>query len=72
MMRFKQRAKLPFEVLHLGPHNRNWFGRVCERLDGEAIPEAETRERREEMRRLEASLGATGRLPWERTKDFPT
>lgn len=72
MMRFKQRQKLPFDVLHLGPHNQNWFGRVSERMDGQEIPEASVQERISEMQKLERSRGATGRLPWERvTKGFP-
>jgi len=32
-----------FEVLHLGEDGKNWFGRATKRLDGIAIPEAETR-----------------------------
>jgi hypothetical protein len=72
MMKFKQRAKLPFEVLHLGPNNKNWFGRVSDRLDGEPVSESAVRDRNAAMKRLERSRGATGRLPWEQTKDFPT
>jgi hypothetical protein len=30
----KQKTYLPFEVLHLGPRDTNWFGRSSERLDG--------------------------------------
>lgn len=41
-----RRAKLPFDVLHLGPTNANWFGRVTRRLDG-TVPE-----RSEEMAAL--------------------
>lgn len=29
---------LPFEVLHLGPRDVNWFGRATPRLDGEKVP----------------------------------
>lgn len=39
----KQKEWLQLEVLHLGPRDRNWYGRVTPRLDGEAIPEASER-----------------------------
>lgn len=32
------KSRLPFEVLHLGPHGVNWCGRVSPRVDG-TIPE---------------------------------
>lgn len=38
-----QRVELPHEVLHLGPADTNWFGRVSARIDGGPIspdPEA--------------------------------
>lgn len=50
-----QKERLPFEVLHLGPRDVNWFGRASERLDGEPIPEAG--ERSADMTRL---LGMKG------------
>jgi hypothetical protein len=31
---FRDKRHLPFEVLHLGPRDTNWFGRASERLDG--------------------------------------
>lgn len=33
----------PFEVLHLGPRDTNWFGRASTRRDGETIEEAQDR-----------------------------
>lgn len=38
------RLRPDFNVLHLGPHGTNWYGRVSERVDGEPTsPEAEQR-----------------------------
>lgn len=33
----QRKAYLPFEVLHLGPRDQNWFGRVTPRLDGALV-----------------------------------
>ncbi len=33
-----RKTHLPFEVLHLGPRDVNWFGRASERIDGQAVP----------------------------------
>jgi len=30
-------SRLPFEVVHLGPHGTNWHGRVSQRWDGMAV-----------------------------------
>jgi hypothetical protein len=30
----EKKGWLPFEVLHFGPRDTNWFGRSSERLDG--------------------------------------
>jgi hypothetical protein len=38
-----RKVRLPFEVLHLGPRDANWFGRTTARVDGEPVPEAEER-----------------------------
>lgn len=37
------RARLPFEVLHLGPDGQNWCGRVTPFLDGTIPPDSEAR-----------------------------
>lgn len=34
-------TRLPFNVLHLGPRNANWFGRSSERTDGLVLTDAE-------------------------------
>jgi len=39
------RLRPEFNVLHLGPHGTNWYGRTSDRLDGIAIPEAGERRR---------------------------
>lgn len=36
----------PFEVLHIGPAGKNWFGRATPYLDGTLNPEAKMRQRR--------------------------
>lgn len=46
---------LPIEVLHLGPRDQNWFGRVSPRLDGAAVPDAH--EKAQEMENLLARNG---------------
>lgn len=73
MMRFgpKNRQKLPFDVLHIGPNDRNWFGRTSERLDGDMIPEPLARERAAGMKTLQHNRGRNGRLPWEQRRGFP-
>lgn len=35
----------PFEALHLGPHGRNWAGRVTDYLNGSVDPKADGRRR---------------------------
>ncbi len=40
----KDKVRLPFEALHLGPHGRNWCGRVTQRLDKSLNPQAEERQ----------------------------
>lgn len=38
------RARLPFDVIHLGDPDQNWYGRVQKRVDtGEQLPEAASR-----------------------------
>jgi hypothetical protein len=37
------RLRPMFEVLHLGPCDRNWFGRTTDRLDGETVEQAALR-----------------------------
>jgi len=39
----EKRVWLPTFVLHLGPHGKNWCGRVTPRLDGTVPKEAESR-----------------------------
>ena len=55
-----RKVRLDFDVLHLGPVDANWFGRVTERLDGEAIPEVAARHAD-----MEAFLAGKG---WSRPK----
>jgi len=40
-----RKLRPPFEVLHLGPCDANWFGRVTPRLDGATIEAASERRR---------------------------
>jgi hypothetical protein len=49
------KRKLPFEVLHLGPCDTNWMGRVSNRLDHEPIPESHRR--RADMEKLRRAKG---------------
>ena len=37
----ERKIRLPYEVLHLGPRDVNWFGRASERADGAVIADAE-------------------------------
>lgn len=39
----ERKVWLPFEVLHLGPRGRNWFGRATVRRDGSLPPQAFSR-----------------------------
>lgn len=63
-----QKEWLPLEVLHLGPRDRNWYGRVTPRLDGEAIPEAT--ERAQNMRTMMMAKGWGGFGPRTRNPQF--
>lgn len=58
------RKRLPFNVLHLGPCDTNWYGRTTERLDSEAIDEAVLSERK-------ARMGAI-RKAWRQGLKTPT
>lgn len=49
------KERLPFEVLHLGPRDTNWFGRVSVRRDEAAI--AASAERAGDMEKFLASKG---------------
>jgi hypothetical protein len=40
-----RKIRPPFEVLHLGPCDANWFGRATPRLDGQQTAEANERQR---------------------------
>lgn len=44
--KFEEREWLPFEVLHIGPRNENWFGRVAPRLDGRRVENTDNRRAR--------------------------
>jgi len=35
--KWAEKVRMPFSVLHLGPRDKNWFGRVSERTDGQAL-----------------------------------
>jgi hypothetical protein len=50
-----KKHKLPFEVLHLGPRDVNWMGRVSMRSDSAPIPEAA--DRRADMEAFRAAKG---------------
>lgn len=39
-----------FEVVHLGPCDQNWFGRVTDRLDGTQAADTDTRQQRQKLR----------------------
>lgn len=45
-----QKVRPPFEVLHLGPANQNWFGRATPLVDG-SLPKS-AKERSEEMGKI--------------------
>ncbi len=55
----RDKGYLPIEVLHLGPRDANWFGRVSARADGVEIEDGT--ERTEEMERLLSAYGWGGR-----------
>lgn len=59
-----KRAKLPFEVLHLGEPFRNWYGRQTPRLDGRPVAEAERRAQR--MAAMRAQRRRRGNFEHER------
>lgn len=46
----KHKIRLPFEVLHLGPRDTNWFGRVSPRLD--ELPVGTTSEQMNQLHEL--------------------
>ncbi len=54
------RIRLPFNVLHLGPRDANWYGRTTSRLDGSSVPQS--RERSIELMALKNAQG------WSRKK----
>lgn len=56
--KFRKKCKLPIEVLHLGPRDTNWMGRVSERIDGDSIPEAE--DRKQELEKMFRTKGWRG------------
>lgn len=58
---WEQRIRLPFEVLHLGPRDTNWFGRASSRVDGQPLERAA--ENWKEMHRYRIWRG------WERGTD---
>lgn len=41
--RWKNKQRLPFEVLHIGPTETNWGGRITPKADGSIVPGAEER-----------------------------
>ena len=51
----RNKIRLPFKVLHLGPRDVNWFGRATERVDN--TPVAEAALHREEMQKFLAFKG---------------
>lgn len=53
------KCKLPMEVLHLGPRDTNWFGRVSPRADGAEVAGSE--ERRRHMEEFLSAKGWCGR-----------
>lgn len=52
------RFKLNEDVIHLGPRDKNWYGRASQRLDGLALPEAE--ERAKMLEQLQRHNGWSG------------
>ncbi len=54
----RKKVRLPFEVLHLGPRDSNWFGRASARADG--LPVERAAENRAEMERYLAYKGWRG------------
>jgi hypothetical protein len=55
----KHKIRLPFDVLHLGPRDTNWFGRASCRADGGPSPE-NAAERLAEMRQYRRTQGWDG------------
>jgi hypothetical protein len=45
----QNRIKLPFDVLHLGPRDSNWYGRTTERTDGIQLQEVNERKKKLEL-----------------------
>lgn len=54
-----QRSRMPFEVIHLGPTDSNWFGRTHPRLDGDSLG-AEATERLAMQQSLHRKYGWKG------------
>lgn len=54
------KMRLPFEVIHLGDPDQNWFGRVRPRLDNGAV-DAEAAERLQRVEALHRKYGWKGR-----------
>lgn len=50
-----EKVYLPFKVLHLGPPDTNWCGRITRRVDGSVHPNVETHKR--DMRNFLATKG---------------
>ena len=54
-------ARMPFDVLHLGPRDANWFGRVSPRVDDTPVDDEQVVEqRREDMRKYMTEKGWLG------------
>lgn len=63
------KERLPVEVLHLGPRDANWCGRVSPRADGAAVPGA--RPRAAAMAALMDGRGLDGFPAWTPAVDAP-
>lgn len=59
-----KRRLLPFEVLHLGPHSLNWWGRTTPRLDGTPLPDNRNASRN--MREMYRQRRCTKCYDWEK------
>lgn len=54
------RVRLPFDVLHLGPTDANWFGRATPRADDQYVP-GDAEQRRDLQEKLHRKYGWKGR-----------
>lgn len=59
----RARQRLPFNVMHLGPCDTNWWGRITERLDGEELDAETVGERKARMDAI--------RTAWRRGQKTP-